>query len=330
MKVALAQINPTIGDFSGNAAKIVSCAQQAHRLGASLVVFPELAVCGYPPKDLLEKNGFVDSNLSCLQWIAGQLTMIDAIVGFVDYNRTRLGKPIFNAAALLSEGKIAEVRYKSLLPTYDVFDESRHFEPASTCSVVHWKGLRLGVSICEDIWTSQEGLKRLSHRIDPIEALAADGAEVIINISASPFSLGKNAVRLELLANQARKHDLPVLYANCVGGNDDLIFEGNSCVINRKGEVVARTRNFEEDVLVVDLDDVASMKPLAESPEDETEALYRALVLGLSDYLAKCGFGSAVIGLSGGIDSAVTACIAVDALTPAHVTGLAMPSIYTS
>ena len=326
MKIALAQINPTVGDFAGNVKKILNAAHRASGSGADLAVFPELAVMGYPPRDLVEHNAFVETGIAALDRLAKELAL-PAVVGFVAKNATGVGKPLHNAAALMAGGRIVSVHHKSLLPTYDVFDEDRHFEPCAEPCVTKLGDITLGITICEDLWRPDAAL-RLRYRSDPLPALVKQGAEIILNLSASPFMLSKTEVRLRILADQARTYSLPIVYVNQVGGNDELVFDGASMVVNRHGELVARAKQFEEDLIVLDMDSPTG--PLKPASDGRTETAFRALVLGTRDYLHKCGFKGAVLGLSGGIDSALTAVIAANALSPENVLGVSMPSRYSS
>ena len=329
MRLALAQLNLTVGDFDGNFARIREAVAAAQASGADLAVFTELATTGYPPRDLLTQAGFVDRNLAQLDRIAALSTATAGVlVGFVDRNPTPGEKPLRNGVALCLGGRVVERRYKSLLPTYDVFDEARYFEPAGATSPIEFKGQRLGVSICEDLWNPREFWPSPRYRRDPIAELAGAGADLLINVSASPFELEKAAVRRELVRQSARAHGRAFLYVNQVGGNDELIFDGHSIGIAADGAVVVRAREFAEDLVLYDVPGGQPvLRPVAGSPE---EAAYNALVLGLRDYVRKCGFTTAVLGLSGGIDSAVTACLAAEALGPGNVTGVLMPSKYSS
>jgi NAD+ synthase (glutamine-hydrolysing) len=327
MKVALAQINPTIGDFQNNVAKIVDFGKRAAAAGARLVVFPELAICGYPPMDLLLKESFIKANLEGLQRVIAELAELAVLVGYVEPN-PGAGRPVFNACALADGGQLRAVQHKTLLPTYDVFDEDRYFEPARSyahCAVDDWS---VGLSICEDIWNYRELYPRPRYQVDPIDSISQFEPRVLINISASPFTVGKQHIRHELVRNQARSHNIPVVYVNQVGGNDELIFDGRSIVVNAKGDLIARASSFEEDLLIVDL--AAERGEIKDCPEDKTANIYQALVLGTRDYMRKCGFEKTVIGLSGGIDSAVTCAIACQAVGRDNVLGVAMPSPYSS
>jgi len=325
MKIGFAQINPTVGDLRGNFEKIAGAYDQLARAGADIVIAPELAVTGYPPQDLVFKSRFVPENLAVLDELQKRLNKPALLVGFVDRNEGR-GKPFHNAAALLQAGEPLQKTHKSLLPTYDVFDEDRYFEPAREIAPLKFRGHRIGVTICEDIWTERY-LPRPFYDVDPVRALVAQEAEMILNVSASPFSLRKPAVRREMISGLAGTYQRPIFYCNAVGGNDQLVFDGNSIAVNARGQLLAQLPAFEEASVIVDSESVqASEIPSA----DIVQELYSALRLGLRDYLVKCGFKSAVLGLSGGIDSAVVAAIAVDALGPNNVTGVSMPSQFSS
>ena len=333
MRVALAQLDFTVGAFDTNFSKMRDAIGRAEAAGARLVVFSEMAATGYPPRDLLNHDRFVDLNLRLVDRVAALSTgQLAILIGFVDRNHSPAGKRLFNAVALCHSGRVAGRRHKSLLPTYDVFDEDRYFEPASAVSPIELCGSRLGVTICEDVWNDRDFWpKRLYHR-DPVSELAAQGSDLLVNISASPFELGKAALRREMIRQDARKHGRMFLYLNQVGGNDELVFDGHSIGAASDGRDVVRARDFAEDFIVVDTDGgddqgTAVLRDVAASDED---AAYRALVLGLGDYAGKCGFSSVVVGLSGGIDSAVTACLAAAAVGPDHVLGVTMPSRYSS
>jgi len=325
MKIGFAQINPTVGDLRGNFEKIASAYDQLARAGADIVIAPELAVTGYPPQDLVFKSRFVPENLAVLDQLQKRLNKTALLVGFVDRNEGR-GKPFHNAAALLQAGEPLQKTHKSLLPTYDVFDEDRYFEPAREIAPLKFRGYRIGVTICEDIWTERY-LPRPFYDVDPVRALVAQEAEMILNVSASPFSLRKPAVRREMISGLAGTYQRPIFYCNAVGGNDQLVFDGNSIAVNARGQLLAQLPAFEEASVIVDSESVQAPEI---SSADIVQELYSALRLGLRDYLAKCGFKSAVLGLSGGIDSAVVAAIAVDALGPHNVTGVSMPSQFSS
>jgi len=341
MKICLAQINPTIGAFKQNAGKICKSINAARKQGADLVIFPEMSVVGYPPKDLLEFSGFVDSNLKALEEIKSSTYGIAAIVGFVDRNVEQRGKALHNAAAYIKNRKIVSRHYKSLLPTYDVFDEDRYFEPTHNISIAKISGRKFGISICEDAWGADAVWPGTIHHKDPVECMINQGAEIIINISASPFTIGKQDARLKMLTGHAKRYNVPIVFVNQIGGNDDLVFDGNSLVINKKGVVVDRASGFKEDLLMVEFkgSDVNAgesklradkKKTRCVAGEGNVESVYKALVLGTRDYVKKCGFKKAVIGLSGGIDSAVTAVIAVKALGSKKVLGVTMPSSFSS
>jgi NAD+ synthase (glutamine-hydrolysing) len=328
MKIALAQLNTTVGDLPGNEAKILAAYQRGVDAGAEIVACPELSVTGYPPRDLLLKKRFVAQNLEVLDRLAAATGNAGLLVGYVGKRNERPGRELTNSIALLQNGKIVTTRTKILLPTYDVFDEDRYFEPATENSPAKWNGQTLGLTICEDIWNDEDFWpNRLYQRNPPVE-LAQAGAGIIFNISASPWHLGKNKTRYDMLRSIAAKTHRPVVFCNQVGGNDELIFDGCSLVFDSDGGLLVQGKLFDEDFIVVDLDrGNASREHIL--PCDE-ELVYKALVLGLRDYFMKCGFKTAVLGLSGGIDSAVTACIAVDALGPKNVRGVSLPSQYSS
>ena len=329
MKIALAQINPTVGDLAGNSAQIAAAAGKAKDAGADLVITPELALPGYLPRDLLLNAGFIRRGWDALQRLAAELSDCPPLlIGLAEPNPSKIGRPLFNAAAFVRGGKVEHTFHKNLLPTYDVFDEDRYFEPAHEPQVLELSGKRLGISICEDVWNDRDFWERRRYHKDPIEDLAAARVDAILNLSASPFSAGKQQIREKMLGSMALKHNLPLLYVNQVGGNDDLVFDGRSCGIDRTGKLIARGLAFSEDLLIVDLSGTASrISDDAFTPESE---IWRALVLGTRDYARKCGFERALLGLSGGIDSALTAAIAAEALGKANVTGVLMPSPYSS
>jgi NAD+ synthase/NAD+ synthase (glutamine-hydrolysing) len=328
VKIALGQINPTIGDFTGNSQKITEFARRAHVAGAEMVLFPELAVCGYPPRDLLEKPAFVIRSQEAVDEIARAVPEITVICGFVSPAKAETGKRVMNSAAVLRDGKVQFVQSKMLLPTYDVFDEMRYFDPASSQAVLPVLGKKLAVTICEDAWNDKHFWHRRLYSVDPIDELLRSGANVVVNISASPFHLGKRELRREMLETIARDNKVPVVFVNQVGGNDSLVFDGSSVVIAPDGKTVARAQSFEEDLVLFDSETLEG--DLHTQVEGEEASAYAALVLGTRDYVRKCGFRRVVIGLSGGIDSALTAAIAVDALGAENVTGFAMPSQYSS
>jgi NAD+ synthetase len=327
MKIAAAQINPTVGDIAGNVDKILTHIGRAKELGAQLVVFPELSLTGYPPRDLLERSSFVEANINALGELAPKVRDIAALVGFVEKNLSAEGQPLYNAAALLDQGEIAYVTFKSLLPTYDVFDETRYFEPAAGAAPLKIGGQKVAVTLCEDIWNEELAGPRRYAR-DPLAEMAKKKFQLILNMSASPWSVGKDRVRLELLKSHAKTYNVPVICVNQVGGNDELVFDGNSVAVDPQGNIIAHAKPFEEDIILIDLDYGAGDQ--RGQNLSDPEAVYRALVLGTRDYAHKCGFKKAVVGLSGGVDSAVTAVIAAEALGPENVLAVMMPSIYTS
>ena len=328
MKIALAQINPTVGDIAGNSAKIKRYIRQAAEQGAELTVFSELALIGYPPKDLLLRNDFIDDNIAALEDIASECGDCGALIGYACRHKGETGKELHNAAGLLHKGKIEAVYSKQLLPTYDVFDERRYFEPARSQQVVEFRGLRLGLSICEDIWQTSEQQERYPYDIKPLAELARAKVDVVLNMSASPFTVDKHTFRCELFSRQCRQYKLPLIYVNQVGGNDELIFDGCSCTFDENGKLIAQAEDFAEDLLIIDLDDPTENRN--EEIKTSVASVHDALVLGLRDYAHKCGFQSVVLGLSGGIDSAVTAALAVEAMGKENVVGVAMPSRYSS
>jgi len=328
VKIALGQINPTIGDFTGNSKKIIEFSRQALALGAEMVLFPELAVCGYPPRDLLEKPAFVERNHEVVDQIAQAVPQLTVICGFVSPAKVETGKSVMNSAAVLRNGAVQFVQSKMLLPTYDVFDELRYFDPAESQKLLPLGGKEFALTICEDAWNDKHFWHRRLYRVDPVDELLHAGGNMVLNISASPFHLGKRELRRQMLATIARDNKVPVLFVNQVGGNDSLIFDGSSMVIAPDGRIVAQAKSFEEDLVIFDSDDMQG--DMHDQIAPGTPSAYAALVLGTRDYVRKCGFSKVVIGLSGGIDSALTAAIAVDALGKENVTGVAMPSQYSS
>ena len=325
MKIGFAQINTTVGDLSGNCDLILRAYERLAAAGAELVLTPELAITGYPPQDLVFKSRFVPENLAVLEKLHSRVGKPALLVGFVDRNNGR-GKPFRNAAALLEQGKPIRKTYKSLLPTYDVFDEDRYFEPAGRVEPFEVRAQKIGVTICEDIWTD-EYLPRPLYDCEPVRSLVEQGAELIVNLSSSPFALHKPAMRYQMIADTARTHRRPICYCNLVGGNDQLVFDGNSIAVTADGKLIAQLAAFREDEKVIDSDSTATIEfHEGKMPEE----LFAALSLGVRDYFRKCNFHSAVVGLSGGVDSAVTAVVAVDALGAENVTGVSMPSPYSS
>jgi NAD+ synthase (glutamine-hydrolysing) len=347
MRIALAQINPTVGDVAGNAEKIADAIDRAREQSAELVVLPELAIVGYPPKDLLLKPAVLDACAAAIDELAARCTGIAAIIGYPDRAGGERGRSLYNAAAYCRDGRVVHRHVKSLLPTYDVFDEQRYFEPGPRVDLTELGGVKLGVSICEDMWNDEETFSRQLYHDNPIDELAAKGAELFINTAASPFVVRKQAFRHKLMSHVAKKHGLPLVYCSQVGGNDELIFDGNSCVFDAHGNVIAQAKAFEEDLVVCDIPlsrdgvggeangEAAGVEKLKCNRDpaaflEPVEEAHHALVLGIRDYCRKCGFDSIVLGLSGGIDSAVTCALVVAALGADKVTGLTMPSRYSS
>ncbi len=333
MRIALAQINPTVGDIPGNADLIRDAIARAKDQHARLVVFPELAIIGYPPKDLLLKPDAIDQCLLAVEKLAKTCTGITAVIGLPVRSDKAAGRELHNAAAVCAEGKIASLHLKHLLPTYDVFDEQRYFEPGPRVDLSTIDDVKLGISICEDLWNDRDSFTRQLYHDNPVDELAAAGAELFINCSASPYIVRKHAFRLKLMANVAKRHKLPIVYCNQVGGNDELVFDGNSCVIDANGKLIAHAKDFEEDLLIADVpmgDEPTKTDNRIETPKDGLASVYEALVLGLRDYCNKCGFKKIVMGLSGGIDSAVSCAIAVAAIGSENIHGIGMPSRFSS
>jgi NAD+ synthase (glutamine-hydrolysing) len=328
VKIALGQINTTVGDFSGNSAKIIQFARQARSAGASLILFPELAICGYPPLDLVERPSFVQRNRATAEKIAAETQGIAVICGMVTPAGAESGKKVMNSAVLLRDGRIEFVQSKMLLPTYDVFDEMRNFAPAKSQQLFSFCGKQMALTICEDAWNDKRFWNRRLYGIDPVEELVRAGGNFVLNISASPFWLGKRELRRDMLTAIAKNQHVPVVMVNQVGGNDSLVFDGSSVVIAPDGQVLAQAKSFEEDLIYFDSDKLTGdMHPQVTG---EAGSAYQALVLGTRDYVHKCGFQRAIIGLSGGIDSALTAAIAADALGPENIVGVGMPGPYSS
>ena len=328
MKIALGQINPTVGDFRGNAAKIIDYARRAATGGAGLAIFPELSICGYPPRDLVERPEFLEQNRQTALQIAQQLNDIAVICGLVTPAASATGKTANNSAALLSGGEIAFQQSKRLLPTYDVFDELRNFEPAVSQQLFSLAGQQVALTICEDAWNDKSFWRRQLYPIDPVEELVRAGGELVINISASPYHSGKRELRERMFQALARRHNRTVVLVNQVGGNDSVIFDGTSLAVAPDGRIVAQACSFAEELIFFDTTSLSG--DMRELDHDPVAADYAALVLGTRDYVVKCGFHRVIVGLSGGIDSALTACIAVDALGAENVTGVSMPGPYSS
>jgi len=360
MKIALAQINTTVGDFAGNIDRIVKYAQRARERGADLVVFPELALCGYPPRDLVERPGFICNSENELERLAGLLPPIPTLVGYVRRSHAVQGKAVADAAALIKEGRVVLDYTKILLPFYDVFDESRYFEPGQSIHLQELNGFKVGITICEDVWNDKHFWKKQRYTRNPVEECVRAGANLLLNIASSPFSTEKIQLRYDMLKAIADTRHIPVVYVNQVGGNDQLVFDGSSMAFNANGELCARARSFEEDLVIYDtssnsppqmpllIEEGKSGPPLTplrseerirgehgpleirSAPTSETEAVYQALKLGVHDYVVKCGFQKVIVGVSGGIDSSLVATLAADALGPENVTGVGMPGPYSS
>jgi NAD+ synthase/NAD+ synthase (glutamine-hydrolysing) len=327
MKLALAQFNPTVGDFAGNTARILALAALAKERGADLAVFSELCICGYLPQDLLERPAFIDRNQKELKQLAAKISL-PSIVGFVGRNKNGTGSGIANKAALISGGKVLFEQSKMLLPTYDVFDESRYFQPATEQKVFAFGDEKLGITICEDVWNDKNFWAVRRYDRDPVTELAGQGTSVIINISASPYTIDKRALRVDMLRSIALSHQLPIVYVNQVGGNDSLIFDGASVALTLDGKVAAQAAAFEEDLVLFDT--AMGQGEIHEQPPEEIAYAFRALVQGTRDYVRKCRLQKTLVGLSGGIDSSVVAAIAVEALGAENVLGVAMPGPYSS
>jgi len=335
MRLALAQLNFTVGAFEQTYEKMRQAVDRARGASADLVVFSELATTGYPPRDLLHHDSFIRANLDLLDRVAALTDeRLGLVVGCVTPNTAGDGNPLFNTAALCHRGHVVGRHHKTLLPTYDVFDEDRYFEPGPRIEPFDFKGVRLGLTVCEEVWNDRDFWHKRLYPRDPICELADRGAEILLNISSSPFTIGKAALRREMVRQEAAKNRRPLFYVNQVGGNDELVFDGHSLGFDAAGELVLRGRDFEEDFLVYDVDPASgrpaapgAVAPVSGSPDEEA---FKALTLGLRDYVRKCGFSRVVLGLSGGIDSAVTAALATHALGPSQVTGVAMPTRYSS
>jgi NAD+ synthase (glutamine-hydrolysing) len=330
VKIALGQINTTIGDFEGTVRRVAKFVASAKKKGADLIAFPEMTLTGYPPRDLVEVPSFVEKNLRALEEVAKLSQGIAIIIGYVGRNENGGGKSLLNAAALCRDGKVVASYVKNLLPTYDVFDEGRYFEPGKAIGLWDFESFskKIGISICEDIWNDKLFWEKRLYPHDPIEEQVNLGADFLLNISSSPFSLGKDCLRRDMLQAVALRHGVPLFYVNLVGGNDELVFDGRSLTVNERGEVIAEGEPYEEDLVVVDLEEMSATGE--NPPMEEVESIYRTLVLGLRDYVRKCGFKKVVLGLSGGIDSSLVAAIAAEALGPENVIGVRMPSPYSS
>jgi NAD+ synthase (glutamine-hydrolysing) len=339
MKIAIAQINPKIGDIKGNAQLILEDAQKASQIECRLLITPELAICGYPPRDLLTNPSFIERIGQTLEKLAQDLPpQIAVIVGTVTPNLDATkegGKSLFNSAALLQNGKVEQIFHKRLLPTYDVFDEDRYFEPGKTSEYFILNNRKIGVTICEDLWNNEEFWGKRCYACNPVEELAQQQVDFVINLSASPYRVSKQKFREAMLRYSSCQYQLPIIYTNQVGGNDDLIFDGCSVAFNRKGEVICRAQAFESDFVILEFDEEiqdlkAEKSAIAILPQSENEEIWLALVLGIEDYVKKCGFAKIVLGLSGGIDSALVAAIATAAIGKENVLGVLMPSPYSS
>jgi NAD+ synthase (glutamine-hydrolysing) len=327
MKIALAQFNPTVGDFEGNSARILKFARAAKAGGADLAVFSELCLCGYPPQDLVERSTFVQQNQKALSRLAETIEL-SSVVGFVGKAQDNTGKPVANSAAIIGNGKILFEQRKMLLPTYDVFDETRYFQPAHTQHVFRLGAETLGLTICEDSWNDKNFWAQRLYERDPVAELVGKGSTIVLNISSSPYTIGKRSLRLDMLRAIAKLQRVPVVYVNQVGGNDSLIFDGSSVALMPDGRIAALAKSFEEDLVF--FDSTTGAGDIRPAIQEEVEAVYRALLVGLRDYVRKCGFRKVVVGVSGGVDSALVATIASDALGPENVTAVAMPGPFSS
>ena len=325
MRIGFAQINTTVGDIRANQDRILLAYEKAVSLGADLVLTPELALTGYPPQDLVFKSRFVPETLESLEQLRKAVGTVPLLVGYVDFNPSKTGKPFVNACGILAKQEPVRKIFKTLLPTYDVFDEARYFDPAQNQVPIELLGTKIGITICEDIWTDKYLKGDLYHQ-DPVSVLVSKGARAILNLSSSPYSVGKPALRRKMVSELAIIYRVPFFYCNAIGGNDELIFDGNSFAIDPSGNTIFQMAGFREDVCVAK----SSAEPLCPSDLSPEQEIYEALILGVRDYFSKCGFKTAVLGLSGGIDSAVTAAIAVAALGKENVVGVSMPSQYSS
>ncbi len=334
MRIALYQLNYTINDINENLRQIRQALAEAQKNRVDLAVFSELSICGYPPHDLLEREDFVEQCLHTIETLAAECTQIAAIVGGPSINPAGSGKQLFNSAFFLADGRITDIHHKGLLPTYDIFDEYRYFEPCREFHTTSFKGQKLAITICEDLWddqpvTTRFGKSRL-YPISPMEVLSTQGPDLIINIAASPFSYDISQRRHDVFLNNVKRYKLPVIYVNQVGANTDLVFDGNSMVVNGVGEVVHQLNSFASDSLTVDTEELAATPPLPQKEENRIEKIHNALVLGIRDYFSKMGFKKATLGLSGGIDSAVVLCLAAEAIGSENIRVALMPSRYSS
>jgi NAD+ synthetase len=330
MRLALLQLNATIGAFDANRTKLESAYRDAVAKGAELVLAPELFLCGYPPRDLLLRDDFIARGLECLEALAKSVGDVPLVTGYVDRNPVRPGRPLRNAAAVIERGKISHRVFKCLLPTYDVFDEDRYFEAAEKVAPIELCGQKIALTICEDIWNDADFWPERRYRTDPVHELVRMGATLVINISASPWQRGKEATRLAMLQRVARDERVPLVQVNTVGANDELIFDGHSVALDAQGDILALGASFAEDAILVEVAGAGPAPVSLALPSNQEEQLYKALVLGVRDYVAKCGFKSVVLGLSGGIDSALVAVVAAEALGPEAVWGVSLPSRYSS
>jgi NAD+ synthase/NAD+ synthase (glutamine-hydrolysing) len=330
MRIALGQINTTVGDLRGNVDRMIANAREAVARGAEVVVFPELSINGYPPRDLVEKDSFLDRTQCELDRLTAETAGLDAVLvcGYVGRANGNTGKKATNSAALIEHGSVIFRQQKMLLPTYDVFDEARWFVPATRQSLHPVRGRQAAITICEDAWNDKQFWDHRLYLRDPVEELAQSGAQVLLSINASPYHMGKRELRRTMFARAAQRYQIPVIYVNQVGGNDQLVFDGSSFAMDAKGRVIASAASFAEDLVLVDID--ASSGDIRENLNEECEAVYEALVVGTRDYIRKCGFSKVLIGLSGGVDSSLTAAIAVDAVGAENVTGVGMPGPFSS
>jgi NAD+ synthetase len=343
MIIGLLQLNSTIGSFAANREKLLAAYGKAVALGAEFVLAPELFLCGYPPRDLLLRADFIDASLAALEATAGKIGAVPLCTGYVDRNAEKPGRALRNSAAVLQDGKIIWRTHKCLLPTYDVFDEDRYFEPAKNVAPFEFNGRKLGITICEDIWNDEDFWPERLYRRDPVKELVSQGAEIILNLSASPWHEGKERTRLEMLRRVARDEKIPLAQVNLVGANDELIFDGHSVALDSRGEVIALGKGFAEEILIADLEinPGGGRRQSAQIESEQTDIrccefppraaqVFSALSLGIRDYVRKCGFKTVIVGLSGGIDSALVAVLAADALGAENVFGVAMPARYSS